>query len=555
MASNVDDLILEAARRGSIAELTEIRQTYNWIAIPVNFIIRCYSEEGNTPLQVGVNNGHYNVVEFLIGELKYQVYPQWKKTINSTCSFSWTSLDFNKPLPPFKSLSNEMEIIRDIAHQVPIVKLIEYLIDPVNDEPCQWLEFLLNSFVASSISQLEKIVALELMGSAFILKHKQCVWRGLQCWEQAMALRNSTASDNLPIPHVPYDNIQLITSELSLQRFKENWQRHHRHVNVQIQGLLVGERILNQIDCEQTSPNSFHLENLMRYGYHCCYEEHEYNRSLNISLLILEQLSEFQSNSSPHCIRIFVRALDLLFECLEQQPTDKRKGKFSFADFLNIIQFGLTILNKTALLPPVTRATVDYWQHILMEKVYHLLLDHILTHNQLKIQLKDCLTNYFRANNACSFTSLLHLAIKKIEIIKRYPSKIVPVVQLFLETGADPTATDSNGKTPFHILAENYEWFQFNLKSYETVFQALLDAGGCLDQATPDGKTFLTILKEQKTKYLSSNHPIMEQSINTVPPLSCICAQVIRRAKLPCEYRLPSSMKSLVERHSSFKSK
>ncbi|XP_032783106.2 protein fem-1 homolog A [Daphnia magna] len=563
MSSNVDNLILEAARRGSIAELNEIRKSYNWIAIPVNFIVKCYSEEGNTPLQVGVANGHYNVVEFLIGELKYQVYPQWKKSINGACSFSWASLDFNKPLPSFKPLSLEMEIIRDVSHQVPIAKLIEYLIDPVNDEPFQWFEFLLNSFVASSISQLEKIVSLELMGTAFIFKHKHYVWRGLQCWEQAMSLRKSTG--NLTIPNVHYvlsgiarnafkDNFPLITSELSLQIFKGNWQRHYRHVDVQVQGLLVSERIFSEINSGQTNPNSFHLENLMRYGHFCCYEENEYNRAFNISLLILEQLSGFQSTSSPQCIRIFVRALDLMLECLEQQPTSKGKGELSFADYLIVIKFGLTILNKLALLSPDTRTTIDYWQLNVMEKVYHLLLDHILSRNQLEIQqLKDCLANYFSMNNAHSFTSLLHLAIKKIDVIQRYPSKIVSVIQLFLETGADPTATDSNGKAPFHILAENYEWFRNDLKSYEAVFQALLDAGGQLNQETPDGKTFMTILKEQKSRYLSSNHPIMEQAINTVLPLSYICAQVIRRAQIPYEHQLPSSMQSLIGRHSAFK--
>jgi hypothetical protein len=91
---------------------------------------------------------------------------------------------------------------------MPITKLIEYLVDVNIDEPL-WLEFVLNSIMASSIPRPDKIVALECMGIAFIFKQTRCYncynihqktqlnefifWRGLRCWKEALILRNATA--------------------------------------------------------------------------------------------------------------------------------------------------------------------------------------------------------------------------------------------------------------------------------------------------------------------------------------------------------------------------
>ncbi len=98
--------------------------------------------------------------------------------------------------------------------------------------------------------------------------------------------------------------------------------------------------------------------------------------------------------------------------------------------------------------------------------------------SQVEIQqLKKYLSPYFRANNLNRFTSLLHGAIKRTDEIKKNPDGILPLINLFLEAGADPTAIDTNGKAPFQILAENSDWFQFDPESYKQVFQELLDAG------------------------------------------------------------------------------
>jgi hypothetical protein len=563
--SNVLDLVSQAVSQGSIAELNQIRKRNNWIAIPIRYVTQPLGQQGETALQSSVRNGHYDVVEFLVGELKYQIYPEWAKSIDKVPSnFTWTSLNFNKVLPPLVVQSPEMEVIRDIANQIPIVKVIEYLIDPASDEPCQWLEFVLNSIVASSASRTDKIVAFELMGVAFVFKPRNGVWRGVQCWEQAMALRYSTVGDQSAIPIIPdlaasslfVDRKKLIASPTSLQKFKGEWRLGYNLLEAQTQALAVSQRIVNQCGQQQRTgiPYSFHLEHLMRYAYRCYIHENQLNCSLNIAMMILKQTDDFRSGSSLKCIRIFAETLDLLLECLKHQKLKIKKGveDLSFANLLVVVKFGLAILLNVMLLSPVVRPTVDRWQFNVMDQIHRLILEHLgrCRNNPAEIQqLKDCLSPYFRANNLKRFTSLLHLAISQ----GTDGRQILPIIQLFLEAGADPTGIDTNGETPLHLLSENQDCFQSDPESYEQVFQALLDAGCCLGQSIPAGKTFLSILNGQKSKCVSKFrfHHYLDPLVNVVLPLACVCAKVIRHKQILFEGRLPPRLQSFVSRHSA----
>ncbi|XP_046457835.1 protein fem-1 homolog A-like [Daphnia pulex] len=557
--SNVLDLVSQAVSRGSIAELNQLRKNYNWIAIPIHYVTQSLGQETETALQLSVRNGHYDVVEFLVGELKYQIYPEWLKSIDTAVpsNFNWTSLNFNKILPPLVVQSPEMEVIRDIANQIPIIKVLEYLIDPASDEPCQWLEFVLNSIMASSASRTDKIMAFELMGVTFVFKPRNGVWRGVQCWEQAMALRYSTVGDQSAIPIIPdlaasslfVDRKKLIASPMSLQKFKGEWRLRYNLLDAHTQALAVSQRIVNQ--CGQTGPHSFHLEHLMRYAYRCYIHENQLNCSMNIALMILRQTEEFHSNSSPNCIRIFVETLDLLVHCLKHNKTSE---ELSFANLLVVVKFGLAILVNVMLLSPVVRATIDRWQFSILDKIHRLITEHLghCRNNPAEIQqLKDCLSPYFRANNLKRFTSLLHLAISSKGTTDG--RQILPITQLFLEAGADPTGIDTNGKTPLHLLSENQDWFQSDPESYEQVFQTLLDAGCFLDQSIRVDKTFLSLLNDQKSKCVSKFrfHHYLDPLVNVVLPLACICAKVIRRNRISLEGRLPPQLQSFVSRHSA----
>jgi hypothetical protein len=176
-----------------------------------------------------------------------------------------------------------------------------------------------------------------------------------------------------------------------------------------------------------------------------------------------------------------------------------------------------------------------------------------LTQEQIA-NVKECLIPFFRISNPTfhyNYTGLLRQSV-----VGHCRRSGVQLIQLLLDAGADPQTTDGKGKTPFHCLFEGwsaYEPYEF----LKMVFKALLDAGGHLDQATKNGDTVISLIKDWRTSTLPFvdlvRDPYFDSIIYSVLPLSCYCAQVIRQKRIPFENQLPPSWKSFVLSHSASK--
>ena len=212
----VADLFYKAVVEGSVSELRELRKNHGRKAIMANLKASSCNEQGDTWFKVAIKGEHYDVLEFLVHQIKghimFGLYKKWKASAENVSPFSWEKYNFTDVSLPFV-LSSNIAVIRDICGQIPITRLIEYLIDVRKDEPL-WLEFVLNSIMASSIPRPDKIVALECMGIAFIFRqvnylfqrryplNEVKMWRGLLCWKEALILRNSTADGEPTIPKI-----------------------------------------------------------------------------------------------------------------------------------------------------------------------------------------------------------------------------------------------------------------------------------------------------------------------------------------------------------------
>jgi hypothetical protein len=89
------------------------------------------------------------------------------------------------------------------------------------------------------------------------------------------------------------------------------------------------------------------------------------------------------------------------------------------------------------------------------------------------------------------------------------------------------------------------------------VFQVVLEAGGHLDQATPDGKTVIAVLMDKKKQFQDESlDPRVDHWINTVMSLECYCAQNIRQEHIAFEgdeQQLPLCLQQFIEQHSPLK--
>jgi hypothetical protein len=571
---SVQDLIVQAIENDSTTQLSEIFKNCSKLEVMTKIWTPTPSSgQGETLLISAIKTKRFNVIDFLVRILRECVSD---KECRSLC------------------LSTFCQIQTD---QISIVDVMECLIDPWlleprRDEPL-WLEFLWNCIKSSSIPRQDKIDALELIGAAFIFiqvkSQSKVMWaphHGLQCWKDAMALRYSTGERAIPkTPNVFTDEaakafadnsevltleeLELMEQESSIYGCPPAWglASSHWKCYLRVQALLVNQRVVSQVN---NGPYYFHLINLIRYGWDCNSYRKEPSRAFNICLLIIDQAKSFSSTaSSPKCIHIFVETLDLMSKCFERMREETAESperrELTPVNLLKAIGCCTVIAN---LLPVPLMNDKDHNRlhrvNICAYDFVSLLFKSFPRLNQEKHkQLEECLSQFIPLDVHRGSHSLLHAGINRS--VWLYESNTQRLIQLFLKMGVDPNATDRKGKTPLHILAEKWNWTRFSTyldsadfpsESLSNVFQSLVEAGGHLDQATPEGHTVIDFLEIQRKKHSLHDYyfnSYLNSLINTVLPLSCYCAQSLRQHKIPLGNQLPPRVHSFILRHSALK--
>ena len=585
-SGNVFELFSQAVNEGDIVKLDKILnyfKTYNANlkaersnspffknkSIPMDFITKPVNEQYGTTgtcLEVASRNGHWDILRILLQQFKYHVYE--KRDLISN--------------PPFNGRSavvreKDKIFFRDICSQIPITKLVENLIS-FSDDYSVWLEFILDALMSSSITRADKIVALELMGAVFIfwwsrnrLSRFDChlfetsPLKGIQCWKDALILRDATADGEPAIPNIPCvlsERLQHIYGNYLEEMTSEDlelWdgQNDHGRLRLVIQALFISHKILSEANPGTLSPSRlilFYHENLWHYAqFHT-----DFNQVMNIVLFILETCCSDVSNvvsCSKHLSEHFDLVIRSLFsiEWIEQtfRSSPQRSDQF---------------LNVSAFLLEFTKSILKILSNMHFSKCHNSkevrkidsrnwtifnFLSSILS--MLNQQDRDQLINYFSDYigifkfNRC-FTTFLRVAMADILKMAMSFSKVMTIFQFFLDAGVDPNETNYNGRAPIHILAKYsaIERVPFMLKS-------LLNAGAHIDQATPDGQTIGSILNQQRLQFhLPSYYPfesLADNPLNVVLPLSCYCAQSIRRNGIPYQDQLPVRFHEIVSIH------
>ena len=158
-------------------------------------------------------------------------------------------------------------------------------------------------------------------------------------------------------------------------------------------------------------------------------------------------------------------------------------------------------------------------------------------------QLKQGLRQYTRFTDNGSENSLLHWTCY-------LPNIPLDLVRLLLEVKANHNALDYIGRTPLHIVAVNWS----SRANVVEVADLLMDAGCHLNQKDIRGVTSLQLFRQMYRRLsaegLLDTVPNLEDlTHNVVLPLTCYCAQSIRKHKIPFKQLIPPVVESFVERH------
>ena len=346
-SGNVFELFSQAVNEGDIVQLDKILNYFKTInvnmkmyaerfnspffkrknkLIPMDFITKPVNKQYGTCLEVASKNGHWDILRILLKQFKYHVYEKRKFISN----------------PPFNGRSavfreKDKIFFRDICSQIPITKLVENLIS-FDEDYSVWLEFILDALMSSSITRADKIVALELMGAVFVFwlfqyrigpieRHLPdiCLSKGIQCWKDALILRDATADGEPAIPNIPCvlpERLQNVfgMEEMTLEELEQIERLIHSNIDwfneqfepIEIQALLISYKILKrqQSNNGKTSLIYFFYKKLLDYAYSA--DTYRSRRDLiqvtNVLLFFIEtfcdDISNVLSSYQHYCVFI-----------------------------------------------------------------------------------------------------------------------------------------------------------------------------------------------------------------------------------------------------------
>ena len=548
--SRLYDVISQAINENSVSEFNSVLPFYSMDQILLVSLL--YKEQDETLLVIAMKKKQFAIInkfmEIFEHSLKIEVGPS----------------PLARCHPAYLLAIQEL-----FSHEIPLPEVIDNIIQDL-DYPW-WLQLLAYSFIINTSSNSKgpsrqgKVDALEFIGASLMFdsSDSSAPLIGLKCWKIAMTLRYSPADGELPIPKIPLHGLLGLSGEvlgsvtevMSVERIQE-WEQQLMRPNwpflsqtLQIQALLIQHRICSEENPRQISPSCLYLKSLLTYG-NDLFDSGRDDHAINTYLLVLEQMTGFDPKMThPKAIEDFnltLRQLSSCFKKLLREPlTSPKREKLSPANIVMAIKFCTTI----AKFFPKPKKSYSNSRNLssFVGHTYDFLIILVDVYPQMNIQdkkqLEEHISSYINSNEKDTST-LLHAAIWRYQFNLKS-------INLFLRLGADPNATDMNGKTALHILASKWNWYWHSKKNelYVQVFQTLVDAGGHLDMMTPEGETVVSILKESVRGY-SYCHPYLESIINAVPPLTCYCARIIRQHGIPFD-QLPSTLQTLVSLHTA----
>ena len=490
-----------------------------------NRIANSFNSKGETPLIVAIKRNHNAMVRYLVSDLK--------ANISQLGRFIWEGLVFKQVPPIFVAVVCGTDIAE------PITK---FLMD--QDLASSSKPGYVDAIMSSSLNQTQKRNVLKLLGAVYILedeKSGKSFAFGLILWRKAIHLDGHSTIPATPLTIQETELARKVfgnVSEFSTLRELEEICNSHSSHNIHIQALFIIKRVMNEIHPHPLPYLSFAL---LRYGRLLVLDSYLFSHAIDFGMLAVEPLRTPEWNdalNSDWSFTVVEKFLDILWFRLHYQK-----------------EMNLPLGSPNRVHFPVIIEAFRCFSHFHSK----LLIRHGATSQesaQLVFVQMNCIKELPLLNleESEEFKQWLSGYIGVVECHPRMFTLLHAVchchpqdnntIQLLLNAGACPIATDKYGNSPLLLLSL--------ARSFNgTAVQLLLDAGAHLDQANDEGITPLNMLKRVQLIIAKQNlapDPYLHSLCDTFFPLQCLCAQVIRKHRIPFEH-LPPVLKSFVEKH------
>lgn len=293
-------------------------------------------------------------------------------------------------------------------------------------------------------------------------------------------------------------------------------------------------------------PHPFFLHQLLKYGNKWCEDN-----PICVKMFIMDMFQERQWEDAVNydwTVNIIRKQLYLM------HAISMRTRSLTY--LITIIKYAFAVVSKTRKHPIAKLYEGIEQMHIHM--VFCLIQNATKLLPRLtlkeKEEFKKLVSHYIRFTSSTvsrfpGVTTLLQRAFLMPGMFS------IELIQLFLEAGANPNCTDEKGDTPLHYFGKNIydkKYSNNNFEELKTAIQLMVAAGAHLDHANNWGSTPLEIFRilQLRMDLEGRREPSFCFLTNTILPLKCYCAQVIRAKKIPFdESQLPSSLISFVQFH------